>query len=386
MAGASIAAIVATTVAFHVPYRWCARGFDAWLEEGGEQAVALARGVDALLLKGEIDQASFGTGSSLFDGEWLFGSYMMAATGYSQLALTRPDLAAWCEVRSRACIERLQRPEVRAFDAASWRGEDPLASLEGAHGHAAYLGYFNFALGLHRKAFGDSDAGIVALNDRISAALVRRMDASPMGLLETYPGETYPVDNCYVAGSVGLHQAVTGTDHTGTIRRWVDTIRRRAIHVETGLLIQAVDAVTLEAYDEPRGSGTVLGLLAARYADEPLARELYGAVSHHLARRWLGFGAVREYPVGVAGCGDIDSGPIVFGYGMSATGFCLGAARAADDAQFFRRLYATAHLCGVPVGQGDQLHFVSGGSLGNAIFFAMLTTPPFTQDERRAAE
>jgi hypothetical protein len=374
-----IATIVAVIVAFNVPYRWCARGYDAWLEPGGERSVELARGVESLLQTGDLEHACFGTGSELFDGEWLFGSNMMASVGYSQLALARPDLAAWCETRSRACIARLQSPEVRAFDARSWRGEDPLESLAGAHGHAAYLGYFNLVLGLHRKAFGDDEGGIAALNDRISMALVRRMDASPMGLLETYPGEAYPVDNCYVAGSIGLHQAVTGIDHSATIERWVKNVRSRAVHAETGLLIQAVDAVTLGAYDEPRGSGTVLGLLGVRYADESLARELYEAVSQQLSGRWLGFGAVREYPVGVAGGGDIDSGPIVFGYGMSATGFCLGAARAAGDAPFFRRLYATAHLCGAPVSRGVGEHFISGGNLGNAIFFAMLTTPPFSE-------
>jgi len=383
---ACIAVVVAAIVLFNVPYRWCARGSDAWLEDGGEQSVALARAVDSLLLAGDLDQTSIQTGSELFDGEWLFGSYMMAAVGYSQLALARRDLADWCEVRAQACIVRLLSPEVREFDARSWRGEDPLASLEGAHGHAAYLGYLNFALGLYRKAFGESDAQVVALHDRISLALARRMDASPMGLLETYPNETYPVDNCFVVGSIGLHQTVTGTDHSETIERWVHNVRQRAVHADTGLLIQAVDEKTLAAHDEPRGSGTILGLLAVRYADQTLAWQLYGAVRSQLARRWLGFGAVREYPVGMTGSGDIDSGPIVFGYGMSATGFCLGAARAAGDAPLFRRLYATAHLCGAPVSRGDEVHFVSGGELGNAIFFAMLTTPAFSPEAREGGE
>ena len=42
----------------------------------------------------------------------------------------------------------------------------------------------------------------------------------------------------------------------------------------------------------------------------------------------------REYPAAEPGAGDIDSGPVVLGLGLSATGFGLGAAVAAALAQF----------------------------------------------------
>ena len=81
---------------------------------------------------------------------------------------------------------------------------------------------------------------------------------------------------------------------------------------------------------------------------------------------------VREYPAGQHGRGDIDSGPIVLGYGVSATGFALGAARAHGDARTFRALYATLHLFGAPRRDDGGLELLSGGPLGNAIALAML--------------
>ncbi|MEQ9321324.1 MAG: ATP-binding cassette domain-containing protein, partial [Polyangiaceae bacterium] len=67
---------------------------------------------------------------------------------------------------------------------------------------------------------------------------------------------------------------------------------------------------------------------------------------------------------------------LVFGYGISATGFAIGAARIHGDRERFEGLYATAHLFGAPVTQDGMTSVVTGGPLGDAILFAMLTAIP----------
>lgn len=356
-----------------VPIWWC--GWDAkpWFDGDLETQKRLARGVERLALGEALSRKQFKTGSELFNGEWLFGTYQMAALGFGQMAVEHPELREEHGKRMSRCIERLLTPEVRAFDKERWR-EDPIDSLDGPGGHAAYLGYLNLVLSLHRQI--DSKSAHAELNDRITAALIRRIDASRIVLLETYPVEHYPVDNCFVIGSIGLHAKATGRKRPEVIDRWVQRARERWIDRESGLLIQAISpSQEGTAADAPRGSGTALGVLALHYADEKLARELFAALKNSLATTWLGFGAMREYPEGQKGRGDIDSGPVVFGYGLSATGFAIGGARRYGDEDLFRRLYASAHLCGAPIAVGDRTEFVTGGSLGNAIMFAMLTTP-----------
>ena len=213
------------------------------------------------------------------------------------------------------------------------------------------------------------------LNDRITAAFINQLKKSKTGLLESYPDEIYPVDNCFMIGSIGLNQRVTGKDHHVTVERWIDNARDRYIDPKSKLLIQAVDPSDGSPADEPRGSGTALGIVAVHYADPQFAHELYQGIKTTLARHWLGFGTVREYPVGCPGDGDIDSGPIIFGYGLSATGFTIAGAKRYNDKSFFRRLLATAHLSGAPISRNGKCEYVSGGPLGNAILFAMLTVP-----------
>jgi len=370
--GLAAGAAAAVAVTATLPAAWCGRGAAKWMEGDAARQLRLSRGVARLVCDESLSRSRFRTGVSQFSGEWLFGSYLMAGIGFAQTVMEHPELHAQHAPPARRCIEGMLTDEVRAFDRESW-GEDPLDGIDGPNHHAAYLGYLNFLLGLHRLAFGeDSYAG---LNDRITAALVRHIDASPIVLLETYPGEVYPVDNCFVIGSVGLHQRATGSDHGAAIRRWTERARAKYVDPDARLLIQAVDPADGSPADEPRGSGTALGLIALHYADPRLARELYEGLKASLAGSVLGFGAVREYPRRRTGRGDIDSGPIVFGYGCSATGFSIAGARRYGDDAFFRRLFATAHLCGAPVSRGDRREYVSGGPLGNAILFAMLTTP-----------
>lgn len=359
------------------PYQWCSRQAGAWYAGRSDAQGALARGVEQWITA-DLDRQSFRTGSSQFDGEWLFGTYLMAGFGFAQMALTDPTRRDHDLTLIDRCIDRLQSDAIRAFDRESWN-EDPLASLDGPADHAAYLGYFNLLLGLHRALAPDSRHA--ALNDRISNALARRMAHSPTRMLETYPGETYPVDNCAVFASVALHARITGTDRAGLLDEWRQNFRRLAVDPASGLLMQALHKVSGQALDAPRGSGTTLGLYFLSFADPALSRELYAAARASLLRTVFGFGGMREYPASCAGGrGDIDSGPIVFGFGLSPTGFMLGGSRIHGDPEAFRRLFATAYAWGAPIAVNDRLTYVTGASLGNAILFAMLTALPATND------
>lgn len=349
-----------------VPHWWCEREAERWFAGDATAQERLARGAERWIRQ-ELGREHFQTGSAQFNGEWLFGTYLMAGLGFGQSALEHPEWRDRHLELMNLCVERIMSPAVRAFDRETW-GSDPLESLDSdEHDHAAYLGYFNLLLGLQRRL--DPASPYAPLHDRITAALARRLEKRPWLLLHSYPDEMYPVDNGAVIGSIGLHG-----QYPAVVRRWVDNCRQRYIDPQTGLLYQCIDPRSGVAVDAPRGSGTALGLYFLSFADRALARDLYAAARRELAGTLLGFGVVREYPRGHGdGTGDIDSGPIVLGYGVSATGFSLAGSRMNGDAATFRRLFGTAYLFGAPVERSGRREYVMGGPLGNAILFAMLT-------------
>jgi hypothetical protein len=348
-----------------IPHRWCERDSAAWFRGDEQLQSQLSRGLERLLTN-QLTRSHFRTGSAQFNGEWLFGTYLMAGFGFGQTALEHPQWRARHLPLMELCIERILSNDLRAFDREMW-GNDPLDTLDRdtGHDHAAYLGYFNLLLSLHRQLVPSSK--YTALNDRITAALARRLERSPTMLLQSYPAETYPVDNAAVIASIA-------SQHRALVEKWIARCRKDYLDPKTGLLIQAVEPHSGAAADSPRGSGTALAAYFLSFADPAFSCDLYQAACKHLADTFLGFGVVREYPRHCReGRGDIDSGPVILGYSISATGFLIAGSRIHGDPDEFARLTGTAHLFGAPLRRGVRREYVTGGPLGNAILFAMLT-------------
>ncbi len=370
----STTALLVLVVTLTVPRRWCGRDANRWYEGDTSLVLAHAREVVATVERG-VSAEDFTSASELFRNEWRFGTYQMSALALLQICLDRPELRAELLPAGERAIDALLSDSIRAFDTAKWN-EDPLAALEaGGKDHAAYLGYLNLALGLHRRVVPDSR--FAALNDRITAALVRRLAASRHGILETYPREAYPVDNAAVLGSILLHGRTTGASHSAVTAAMLARYRLAWRDPQSGLLYQAIDPRDGQPADAARASGTALAALLLSYGERALSRELYLVTRDRCADSLLGFGYIDEYHIGSAGgAGDIDSGPLIFGASPSATGFTLASARMFGDRHQFVTLYRTAHLLGTPTSRGGRRVFVTGGPLGNAILLAMLTARP----------
>ncbi|MEO6052702.1 MAG: hypothetical protein ABIP97_01695 [Chthoniobacterales bacterium] len=353
-----------------IPAWWCGRHAQPWFQ--GDQMIQKQL-ADAIVQQTnrELALSDFPTGEKLFAGEWMFGTYMMNGIGLCQMCIQHPEEISTYSPVIEQCIRQLLSDRVREFDTRSWHN-NALTSLENGRGHAAYLGYFNVLLGLYRQIKPANEFSL--LNDQITAALIERTTHSPNSLIETYPNEWYAVDNCPVIASIAIHGRVTNKDYSALLQKIEDNFTKTCVDPKTGLLIQSINADGTERVCA-RGSGSSLGIFFLHYAYPELGRNIYSAIKKELATNVIGFGLIREYPRGSKIRGDIDSGPILFGFGFSATGFSISGARIYGDYTLFSRLYACAYLSGAPINTQKGIEFVTAGPLGNAILFAMLTAP-----------
>jgi hypothetical protein len=351
-----------------VPARAMGRNAPAYFEGDVDAQRELAAGCESWLRR-PLRRGRFGTVSGRFDGEWMFATYMMSGMGFAQMAEEHPELAARHRVLVEKSVDEILTRESRAFEVEAW-GTDPIDSLAQDRGHNAYLGYLNLLLSLERRVWPDNKHA--ALNDAITASLVRRLSRASIGLVESYPGEVFPIDNTALFGSIGLYDKATGAHHEALLSKLFARLDAQYTDPRTGMLYQLVDPRTGAPVDAPRASGTALGAYFVSFASEERAKKLDEALAAN-TDTVLGFGAVKEYGPDVAGSGDVDSGPLVFGFGVTATGFSLATSRISGDAARFRSLYATTHLFGAPRDRDGARHFVSGGPVGDAILFAMLT-------------
>jgi hypothetical protein len=296
----------------------------------------------------------------------------MAAIGLAQVVVAHPELKDELTPSIEASVEHLLAPETTAFGAEAWHAA-ALDDLATDRGHA-YLGYINLALGMLRIVAPHNR--FAALHDRITDALARRLSLAPEGLIETYPNEAYPADVASCVGSIGLHDRAAGSDHHALLAAWSAVFRARWIDPRSGMIFQSGDPATGKPRGPARASHTALAVFALSFAVPEISRDLFAALQRSQHASFVGFGGIREDAPGHEGSSDIDSGPVVLGVGVSATGFTLGGARIHGDRALYTQLYRTADLFGAPHKSGNGRRFVSGGPLGDAILLAMLTARP----------
>jgi len=351
---------------------WCGRDASRWMD--GDRALADSLAAECVAFEARDDAARAAPARDRFSGEWALVTHQMIALGLAQIALAHPEERVRLAPEVTRAALKSFRPEMRDFGTRAWRGEDAMASLAGPHGHA-YLAYSALALGMARLLDPAFPRPVARQHDALIAAYERRLLASPTGLIETYPGEAYPTDTAAVAAAIAVHGRATGADHARVLARWEALVEARQIDRASGLVFQRMGALDGRPHDAPRGSGTALAAYFAGFADRAVARDLADGLWRHESSFW-GFGAIREYGEGYSGAGDVDSGPVLLGVSVSATGFALAPARASGQRAVFARLYRTTDLFGAPVASGGRLRFLPGGPIGNALLLAMLTSGP----------
>lgn len=329
----------------------------------------------AARVNAKTDVVFYHTGFSRFDGQSAVAIYQMTLLGLGQVALEHPELRAKFLPVMRVAARRLAEPSTLAY-AAHVYGQHGVSYMAPGAGHA-YLGYINLGLGMLRRL--EPDMALAPLHDRLSEQLATRLFSSETGLIETYPGETWPPDVAAVAGSIGLHALATGGPRAAQVaaklKQWEARFARCAID-KSGYLVQRTVSHSCQPADAPRGSGTAVASYFLSFGAPELSKRLFSALEREGQRSLFGFGGVAEYASGFSGPGDGNAGPILFGVSVGATGFAIGAARANQAPELYLELYRTAALFGIPTDTHDTRSFAVGGALGNALLLAMLTARP----------
>ena len=170
------------------------------------------------------------------------------------------------------------------------------ADLPLPHG-AFYRGWRNYA-------YRNDDS----LLTEVSSVLRR----SRTPFLESYRSSAWPADMTVLMASLprGASDSLRA--------EWVRRVRQR-LDSATGMIPHSVDPINGYQLEPPRGSSMALMLCLLPEIDTAFAREQYALFRRHLLTTRLGFPAVREYPRGRGGSGDIDSGPVIWGVGGVAS-------------------------------------------------------------------
>jgi hypothetical protein len=239
------------------------------------------------------------------------------------------------------------------------------------------------ALGSHEKLVG-SGQYLPLLRDQVES-LSKEIDKSPHGLLDDYPGECYLMDIVGAIASIRRADAVLGTDHSAFVERSIRGFTGDLAD-STGLPVYSAVSRSGHGVDRSRGCGDSFILTFAPELWDETSRQWYANYDEHFWQRsWL-LAGFREFPKDVTGRNwymDVDSGPVIAGYGVAASAFGVGAARANGRFDHAYPLSAEMLVACWPLADGTLLfpRILSGATrgapyLGEACVLFALTRRP----------
>ena len=291
-----------------------------------------------------------------------FTTYALANLAQQNPAL-RPEAAHYTELAIRQVLAAPLRQSFAEGGPRLRAGSDSLPPS------VLYLGHLNLMLGCHRQL--QPGATFAGLHDSVSARLFRRYAQAPAGNLESYPGLRWLPDNTVALASLALHGRLTGSPYAAAGRRWVARARREWLDPATGLLASQVNAAG-RPDEGPRGSNLGWTIWFLVRFDSALARQQY---QRYQARASTNLGVLRlcrEWPGRYAtGTGDVDSGPLILGYGIPATTFAYADAVALGDG-----LNAARLRCVISLGSRE---IVAHGELRYGVWLIELNTSPLSE-------
>jgi len=214
------------------------------------------------------------------------------------------------------------------------------------------------------------------LTERVNVITVRLL-RSPHLVLESYPDECWMFDHCVALAAVRMADCLDGSDHAELIRDWIAMAKQKLVHPESGLLISSF-GTDRRMFDGPEGSTIWMVAHCLQVLDEDFARDQYERARKELGEITLGFGYAHEWPRSWDGPADIDSGPIIPFFEISAgsSGMALIGAAAFGDDRFLRSLAATLDFAAFPSRKEGRLKYCASNQVGDAAFLYAATLGP----------
>jgi hypothetical protein len=284
------------------------------------------------------------------NAEWGLFTLSFSTYGLASLAARQPDVRAEAAATIGQAIRVALSNPIRQPFLDVLPGAPPALPSS-----VLYLGHLNLMLGCHRQLVPGSPYR--HLHDSISAALAARYQQEPSGNLTSYPGRRWLPDNTVALASLVLHSRLTGSPYGAAGPRWVARARRAWLAPTTGLLASMVDSAGRPS-EEPRGSHLGWSIWFLARVDAGFARQQYARYQRYHSTN---LGALRSYREFASryqtGAGNVDSGPLILGYGIPATAFAFADAVALGDYRNAQRLRRVISLGSRAVRVGNELRY-----------------------------
>lgn len=191
-----------------------------------------------------------------------------------------------------------------------------------------------------------------------TVSLTNELESSPFGLLDDYPNQCYPIDIVPAISAIARAQSLIGEDFSREIKNAQRGFKFSRLDPVTNLPAYIADAKTGVGYGPARGVAASYMLIWSPEIWPELSKEWYQRYETHFWQQNRFIAGVREfspqssYPEWGL---DVDSGPIISGFGTAASAFGIAAARANGQFDHAYLLSTEALVSSWPLPDGTLL-------------------------------
>ena len=273
--------------------------------------------------------------------------------------------------------------------------EQCLSKLDSPQGRMPFPSYLPPDHGMFYSAWKCSLlAGIVKLQDGGDpdqlAELRRQCDQistaikdSQTPFLASYDGSAWPCDTMPAIHAMAVYDRTTGGNrYRDAIAAWLDEAKDR-LDPETGLLPHTAALPDGREVGVARATSQVIMLRLLPDVDAKFAKDQYGRFRNQFLTSFVGAPCVLEYPSGVTGTGDIDSGPLIYGRSLVGTVMMIAVAQVYGDQSVANAIAQAGETIGLPWTSDRKKTYVGGVlPVGNIIVaYAQVARPWYSTQE-----
>ncbi|MEW6307103.1 MAG: hypothetical protein AB1705_26870 [Verrucomicrobiota bacterium] len=300
--------------------------------------------------------------ANIAEAEWPFLGLCYFGYACANLAAYDREFREEALAEMRWLLEALQKPRLTGF-IAPHTGE-PFGSGE-IQASAFVHGHFLNLAARYREV--SDDTRYDALMQRVAKGLGEGYARADQGILRSYKDMWWLSDNFVALSALARYDRLFKTCWSEEGIRCVKSVRAHYLDGGTGMYYTYITPENLQRRQGPRGISMMYGLHFLKDFAPEFAEQQYALARKQLVQSLLGYAAVREHPPGAEGREDIDSGPIVLGFGASASGFAIGAAAVMEDRRTAMELLQSLSQVGMPVMEGEELRYGAMPPVGQAV-------------------
>ena len=164
---------------------------------------------------------------------------------------------------------------------------------------------------------------------------------------ESYKGVSWPADAIVGIASLELSDNEFHTDYSKFIEKWISSVKA-GLATSKFLIPHSIQNSVPRSIEFSRGSSQSLILLFLYDIDGDFAKKQYSLFKHRFTDTFLFFSLIKESQANRTQVEDIDSGPIIFGFGSAASIVGIGTAKLYGDKELFSDLNLGIEFSRIP--------------------------------------